>query len=441
MKCLRIVVSCLLMILIAACGNARKGSEGMSREDMEKESNARIVELRKHIEDEPNKMEWRYQLAKEYEQMGRNTEALQTYEAALNINPSQTDLKYNYADLALKTGERKKAYQAYKEILLGIDSQQYLSRIAPKFLDLYKVTPIIASPAPEAFGVYSPDGTKILYQTYQSNNWDIFEYNLATQTSTQLTFKTSDEENPDYSPDSKLIVYTSDQDDHRDVDYNQKLRDIYIYDRTTNREVNLTANSSNDWRPRFSPDGNFIAFVSERNDLRDVSPVELFSHIFMMEIDGSFQLELTKGEQMDGGPVMSGGETDPLYYDSNRDGNYAIYKMTSNSTEIQQISASMSADNVAPDLNFDNTRLVFFSNRDGNYELYMMNSDGSNEQKLTSNPADDLNPIFSADGRKILFHSDRRGNYDIYELDLDQRNEDFSLSKVLEQIDAAMASL
>jgi Tol biopolymer transport system component len=350
-------------------------------------------------------------------------------------------LKYNYAELALKLGERKKSYQAYKDILLGVDSQQYLSRIAPKFLDLYKVTPVIASTAPEAFGIYSADGNKIIYQTYQSSNWDIFEYDRNTQTSTQITFKSSDEENPCYSPDGKQIIYTSNQDDHRDVDYNQKLRDIYIFDRMANREVNLTANSSNDWRPRFSRNGKFISFVSERSDLRDVSPVELFSHIYIMEVDGTFQLEITKGEQMDGGPVMSGGDSDPIYFDSNRGGNYAIYKIVPGSTDAEQVTASAPYDNVAPDLNFDNSRIAFFSDRDGNYEIYTINIDGSNEQKLTSNPADDLNPIFSPDGRKILFHSDRRGNYDIYEIDLDQKNEDFSLAKVLEQIDAAMAAL
>jgi hypothetical protein len=441
MNYLKIAMIGLLLVMIAGCGKAKKGSETESRATLEKESNARIAELRKNIADEPNKMEWRYQLAKEYEQMDRNAEALQTYEEALKLNPAQTDLKFNYAELALKMGERKKAFQAYKEILLGVDGQQYLSRIAPKFLDLYKVTPVIASAAPEAFGIYSADGTKIIYQTYQNNNWDIFEYDRNSQTSTQITFNTANEENPDYSPDSRLIVYTSDQDDHRDVEYNQKLRDIYVYDRGAKRETNLTTNSSNDWRPRFSRNGKFISFVSERSDLREVSPVELFSHIFMMETDGTFQQEITKGNQMDGGPVMSGSDTDPIYFDSNRNGNYAIYKIVPGSTEAEQVTASKPYDNVAPDLNFDNSRITFFSDRDGNYEIYMMNIDGTNEQKLTSNPADDLNPIFSPDGRKILFHSDRRGNYDIYEIDLDQKNEELSLSKVLEQIDAALAVL
>jgi Tol biopolymer transport system component len=433
---------CLLCIVLMTCGKAKKGTETMSREEMEKESNARITELREHIADEPNKMEWRYQLAQEYERMDRNLEALKTYEEALQINPTQWDLKYNYADLNLKTGERKKAYQTYKEILLGSDGQQYLSRIGSKFLDTYKVTPVIASAVPEAFAMYSADGTKIIYQAYQGTNWDIYEYNLATQTSTPVISKPSDEENPAYAPNSQIIVYTSNQDDHRDVEYNQKLRDIYFYDRQANREVNLTTNSSNDWRPRFSRDGKFISFVSERSDLREVSPIELFSHIYTMEANGSFQLEITKGEQMDGGPVMSGGENDLIYFDSNRSGTYAIYMIDPTNSAIKQIStADIPFNNVAPDLNADNTRLVFFSDRDGNYELYMMNTDGSNEQKLTANPADDINPVFSPDSRKILFHSDRNGNYDIFEIDLDQRNDTLSMSKVIEQIDAAMAVL
>ena len=43
-----------------------------------------------------------------------------------------------------------------------------------------------------------------------------------------------------------------------------------IYDMVNKRETNTTQNSSDDWHPRYSYDGNFIGFVSERDDLRDV---------------------------------------------------------------------------------------------------------------------------------------------------------------------------
>jgi Tol biopolymer transport system component len=308
-------------------------------------------------------------------------------------------------------------------------------------MDTYKVNPVVASSAPEAFGTYSSDGTKIIYQAHIDDNWDIFEYDMVSQNTRQLTDNPSHEENPVYSPDQRYIAFTSTRDDHRDVQYNQKLRDIYTRDLYSDREVNLTTNSSNDWRPRFSSDGKFIVFVSERSDLREVSLVDLFSQVFIMEEDGSFQLELTKEEANHGGAVMVGGEKDPIYFDSNKNGTYDIYKMATDGTGLEQITLNSGWNDVAPDVSSDGVHVVFFSDRDGNYEIYMMTTDGSNQQKLTANPAEDLNPIFSIDGKKILFHSDRFGNYDLFELDLEQKTASASLTEVVSLIDAAMSSM
>ena len=322
-----------------------------------------------------------------------------------------------------------------------MEGPQYLNRIAPKFIDTYNVKPLISSPSPEAFASYSSDGTKIIYQAYNQDNWDIYEYNIATQNTKQLTFDESHEENPVFSPNGNYIAYTSTKDDHRNVDYNQKLRDIYILDLVTGLETNLTTNSSNDWRPRYSKNGDFIVFVSERNDLRDVGFDQLYSHIFLMEDNGSFQLELTKVEANDGGPVLLGGETGTVYFDSNRNGTYDIFRIKADGTEIKQITYGRNYNNVAPDLSPDGLKIAFFSDRDGNYELYTMNENGDNEMRITSNPADDLNPIFSPDGRKILFHSNRSGNYDIFEVDLDQKNAGATISDVVARIDATLSTM
>jgi TolB protein len=40
----------------------------------------------------------------------------------------------------------------------------------------------------------------------------------------------------------------------------------------------------------------------------------------------------------------------------------------------------------------DGTKIVFQSNRDGNWEIYVMDADGSNQQRLTINPAGDYWP-------------------------------------------------
>ena len=37
-------------------------------------------------------------------------------------------------------------------------------------------------------------------------------------------------------------------------------------------------------------------------------------------------------------------------------------------------------------------KIAFFSYRDGDYEIYVMNADGSNQTRLTNNPAGDRAP-------------------------------------------------
>ena len=442
MDSLKYVLVCLIFLVFLSCGGPSTTTTGSG--DMtfdEAESSARIMELKENIEDEPNNLEWRLQLAKEYEALDRNMEALKTYEGALAIDPNQADIKFSYAELALRMGDKRKSFQAYKEILLGIDGPQYLNRIAPKFLDSYDVKPVVSSPSHEAYANYSSDGTKIIYQVYNIDNWDIYEYDIALQTSKQLTFDPSHEENPVYSPDMKTIAYTSTKDDHRTVEYNQKLRDIYTLDLISQIETNLTTNSSNDWKPRYDRTSNFIVFVSERADLREVEITDLYSHVYIMEGDGSFQLQLTKVDANDGGPVLTGGETGTVYFDSNRNGSFNIYRMKADGTDIRQLTYDTSLNNVAPDLSPDGTKIAFFSDRDGNYEIYTMAENGDNIQRVTSNPSDDVNPVFSPDGTKILFHSDRLGNFDLFEADLTKRNEGATVSDVIAKIDASLAAL
>ena len=442
MGLLKYVLISLLLLIFISCGGSSKSSpdtEGIT--PSEAETSLRISELKENIQDDPNNLDWRLQLAREYETLDRNMEALKTYEEALTIDPNQPDIKFSYAELALKMGDKRKSFQAYKDILLGMDGPQYLNRIAPKFLDSYDVRPIISTPAAEAYATYSTDGMKIIYQAYNIDNWDIFEYDIALQTSRQLTFDPSHEENPAFSPDMKTIVYTSTKDDHRNVDYNQKLRDIYTIDLVSQVETNLTTNSSNDWKPRYDRSSNFIVFVSERSDLRKVEITELYSHIYIMEGDGSFQLQLSKVDANDGGPVLFGGETGKIYFDSNRNGSFDIYRMKADGSALKQITYDQAFNNVAPDLSADGTKLAFFSDRDGNYEIYTMNENGDNVQRVTSNPADDVNPVFSPDGTKLLFHSDRMGNYDIFEADLTKRNDAATISDVIAKIDASIATL
>lgn len=68
-------------------------------------------------------------------------------------------------------------------------------------------------------------------------------------------------------------------------------------------------------------------------------------------------------------------------------------------------------------------RLAFASKRDGNWEIYVMNADGSDQQRLTHDPAADRYPAWAPDGQHIAFYSDREESSNIYVMDDDGANQ------------------
>ena len=94
---------------------------------------------------------------------------------------------------------------------------------------------------------------------------------------------------------------------------------------------------------------------------------------------------------------------------SNRDSNNEIYVMNADGSNQTRMTNNPAIDN-GPSFSRDGSKIAFFSDRDGNQEIYVMNADGSNQTRLTNNPAIDYYPSFSPDGSKIAFVSNRDGN-------------------------------
>ena len=70
----------------------------------------------------------------------------------------------------------------------------------------------------------------------------------------------------DWSPDSKTIAYSSKKKTGKDYTLSTN-SDIYLYNIETKRTVNITEdNKGYDTNPSFSPDGNFIAWLSMERD-------------------------------------------------------------------------------------------------------------------------------------------------------------------------------
>src|SRR5512132_1066898 len=83
-----------------------------------------------------------------------------------------------------------------------------------------------------------------------------------------------------------------------------------------------------DYEPAWSPDGNHLAFVSNRN-----GPLKIYT----IRVDGADLKQLTHGPDEDDAPSWSP----------------------------------------------DGSRIAFVATRDGNQEIYVMNADGSEQMRLT----------------------------------------------------------
>jgi len=94
-----------------------------------------------------------------------------------------------------------------------------------------------------------------------------------------------------------------------------------------------------------------------------------------------------------------------LAYDSDRAGNFDIYKLRVDSGQPIQLTTNP-ANDFAPAWSPDDRELVFYSTRYGTRDIHVIDDEGNAERRITSNPDHDFHPDFSPDGRKIVFYTE-----------------------------------
>jgi len=88
--------------------------------------------------------------------------------------------------------------------------------------------------------------------------------------------------------------------------------------------TNLTHDAGDDWYPVWSPEGQRIAFLSERDGNWD---------IYVMDADGSNPTNLTHDAGFDGYPAWSP-DGQRIAFASNRDGNTEIYVIAADGSSL-----------------------------------------------------------------------------------------------------------
>ncbi len=182
--------------------------------------------------------------------------------------------------------------------------------------------------------------------------------------------------------------------------------------------------------PSVSPDGQRVAFISDRSGYSDIYVASM--------LDGTLLSRPVKGERSDDFETLHllrpGASWSPdgteLCLIAKAGASDALHIVD---VETGRLRASFRFDldgAFTPSWSPDGTRIAFVGTSAGASDLYVTDVDGQNLIRLTDDFFDERTPVWSPDGSRIAFASDRgapvrddlRRSYDLYAIDVDTRH-------------------
>lgn len=207
----------------------------------------------------------------------------------------------------------------------------------------------------------SPDGATILFQSNRSGTWQLWRIARDNSGLAQLTNDKFNRRQPAWSPDGKLVAYSSDQ------GLADGKRAIWLMSAPGSRGTasrKLSSGAGQDVHPKWLPDGRGLVFnrIAADGKQADVYVVDLHGQEHKIQL----------------GPGLN------TYASIDRSGSALVYRGT---TEEAGSSGS-----------FENS------------DIFVAAVDGSNKRRITDHPAFDGWPAISPDGTTIAFGSRRGGD-------------------------------
>ncbi|MEO8476203.1 MAG: DPP IV N-terminal domain-containing protein [Actinomycetota bacterium] len=181
---------------------------------------------------------------------------------------------------------------------------------------------------------WSPDGKTIAFEGLRAGQQDIWTSRADGTAGRRLTDDRSLDTDPSWSPDGRHIVFASDRGDNSD---------LYVMDADGRHARILYAGSSDDLDPSWSPDGKWVAFSSASAAACSVADGDCTSHLWVVKADGSDAEELTSGAGHDIDPAWSP-DGDRIAFASDRDGDFDIFVANVADGTIEQVTNDPGAD-------------------------------------------------------------------------------------------------
>ncbi|HEY2931126.1 MAG TPA: S9 family peptidase [Acidobacteriota bacterium] len=172
--------------------------------------------------------------------------------------------------------------------------------------------------------LYKPDADEGLTRFNDNRRLHIFLMDVASGRSRQLTSGDHYEHSVDWSPAGEEIAFISNREPNEDQFFNYDLLVLKVADGSMRR---LTATESAEYRARWSPDGKTIAYLATRRGLTDLETTMEDTHVWLIDADGSNRRELGAAiDNRQGTPQWSADGKSVLFTVQQR-GNVRLYRM------------------------------------------------------------------------------------------------------------------
>ena len=248
--------------------------------------------------------------------------------------------------------------------------------------------------------------------------------------------------NPRISPDGKRVVYEVQKTNWEE---NAFERNLWIAEVASGETHALTTAKKSSTNPEWSPDGKWIAFLSDRPGQMAGTP-EGKKQLYVISAEGGEAQQVTKVENdvsaFEWAPdskrivfSMTDPETKAMKDRKEKYGDYSVVHGDYQMTHLWLVEFSSGSSTAAEpkrltegdqfsvgDFSWspDGTRIAFSAQRDpdlisiGTADLYVIGVNDKSVRKIVSTPGPDRNPHWSPDGTRIAFETAAGSQYFFY---------------------------
>jgi eukaryotic-like serine/threonine-protein kinase len=257
----------------------------------------------------------------------------------------------------------------------------------------------IESPAPYISDpAFSPDGKYLAFVSgsgFLSN--DIYVVRVSGGKSQPLTSLHADIKGPAWTSDSRELVFSSNH---------QGLKTLWRIALTGGEPQPLSIAADDATQATISARGNRLAFLRYKVDT-DIweAPVFTEAHRPAMKLIASTREDASPAFSPDGQRIA---------FASNRSGSFEIYVCGRDGSSPMQLTSMKAPDTGTPAWSPDGKQIAFDSRLEGHSDIFVINAEGGSPRRFTSERYDNEVPSWSTDGHWIYFTSDRSGRTQIW---------------------------